>query len=184
MNRTGVSVFRKAVFFDRDGVLNQAEVRAGKPCPPHDAEDMIIYPEAISAINYLKEAGYLCLCVTNQPDVARGTRTLANVLAMNERVWRELSLDDLSVCLHDNHHNCACRKPKPGMLIEAADKWGLNLDLCWMIGDRAGDIGAGRSAGCRTIFLERNYRESPPEPPADYNCRTLAEAAAIILNNS
>lgn len=180
MNAAG-GPLRAAVFFDRDGVLNQAEVRDGQPYPPRDAAAMLICPEAAAAIQALKAAGYLCLCVTNQPDVARGLRTLANVRAMNERVRRELALDDLSVCLHDDHDHCACRKPKPGLLLEAAAKWGLDLGRCWMIGDRAGDVEAGRAAGCRTIFLNRDYREAPPAPPADHSRRTLSEAVAVIL---
>jgi D-glycero-D-manno-heptose 1,7-bisphosphate phosphatase len=171
---------RKAVFFDRDGVLNQAVVVDGHPRPPEDAKSLVITVGAVGLLLSLKELGFILICVTNQPDIARGTRTEENVKLMNDKVRFELALDDLFVCPHDNADNCDCRKPKPGMLLRAADKWSIDLPSSWMVGDRVGDVEAGRMAGCRTIFIDLNYDEPKPAPPAGFVCRSLVEAVNII----
>jgi D-glycero-D-manno-heptose 1,7-bisphosphate phosphatase len=171
---------RKAVFFDRDGVLNQAVVVDGRPKPPEDVNSLVITVGAVGLLLSLKELGFTLICVTNQPDLARGTRTEENVRAMNDKVRFALALDDLFVCGHDNPDGCDCRKPKPGLLLKAADKWSVDLPSSWMVGDRAGDVGAGRAAGCRTVFIDYDYKEPKPEPPADFVCRSLVEAVNII----
>jgi D-glycero-D-manno-heptose 1,7-bisphosphate phosphatase len=99
---------------------------------------------------------------------------------MNRRVLTELRLDDLFMCPHDQADRCPCRKPEPGLLLAAARKWEVDLPRSWMIGDRAGDVAAGRAAGCRTVFLDLGYAEPGPEPPADHTCRDLTEAAALV----
>jgi transaldolase len=174
---------RRAVFLDRDGVLNRAEVRAGRPYPPADAGAMDFFPEAAGLLAELKAGGFVLLCVTNQPDVARGTRTPENVRAMNARALSELPLDGLYACLHDGPDGCGCRKPKPGMLLRGAAEHGLDLAGSFMVGDRAGDVGAGRAAGCVTVFIDRGYSETRPEPPADYTVASLAEAVASIISH-
>jgi len=171
----------RGIFFDRDGVLNQADVVDGKPFPPKDANALIIVQDAEKTLYLLQKCGYALLCVTNQPDAARGTQTLENILEMNEKVKSFLPLDDLLVCLHDRNDFCSCRKPKPGMLLEGAAKWGLDLSKSWMIGDRAGDVAAGQAAGCRTVFIDFNYNEPKPDPAADFTVGSLFEAAKIIL---
>jgi D-glycero-D-manno-heptose 1,7-bisphosphate phosphatase len=171
---------RKAVFFDRDGVLNQAVVVDGRPRPPADAQSMVITIGAVGLLLSLKELGFTLICVTNQPDIARGTRTVANVKAMNDKVLFELALDDIFVCPHDNADNCGCRKPKPGLLLMAADKWSIDLPSSWLVGDRSGDVGAGQAVGCRTIFIDYDYKEPKPEPPADFVSRNLFESINII----
>ncbi|MDR2460388.1 MAG: HAD-IIIA family hydrolase [Deltaproteobacteria bacterium] len=174
---------QRGVFFDRDGVLNEALLKDGKPYPPADAESLVVVPGARELLLSLKNKGFILICVTNQPDVARGSRTLDNVIAMNEKVRNFLPLDDLLVCIHDNIDNCDCRKPKPGMLVKGAKEFGLDLSRSFMVGDRASDIGAGRAAGSRTIFLDFDYNEPKPNPPADFTCFSLNEAVEIILNN-
>ena len=173
-----------AVFLDRDGVLNMAVVRDGKPYPPADAASLILAKGANQALTALRSVGFRLICVTNQPDLARGSRTVENVAAMNQKVMDLLPLDDLLCCPHDNQDRCSCRKPKPGMLLKAAAKWSLDLDRSWMIGDRASDVGAGRTAGCRTIFIDHGYAEGGPEPPADFNCPSLSEAVEVVLKHS
>ena len=171
---------RKTVFFDRDGVLNQAVFHDGRPHPPADANSLLITEGAGKCLSRLKEAGYLCICVTNQPDLARGTRTRENIAAMNAKVLAALPLDDLFVCLHDGPDNCPCRKPKPGLLLEAARKWDVDLAASWMVGDRSGDMEAGHAAGCRTIFLDCGY-DRPETTSPDFICHAIPQVADIIL---
>jgi D-glycero-D-manno-heptose 1,7-bisphosphate phosphatase len=173
---------KAAVFLDRDGVLNRAVVMDGRPYPPADATSLVITDGAGEALLELRRLGFLLICVTNQPDIARGTRNFEDVEDMNRKVREQLSLDDLLMCPHDNSDYCCCRKPQPGLLLEAGRKWGLDLARSWMIGDRAGDVTAGRAAGCRTIFIDCGYAEAKPSPTADYNCHSLPEAVAFIKN--
>jgi D-glycero-D-manno-heptose 1,7-bisphosphate phosphatase len=172
---------RRGVFFDRDGVLNKAVLVNNRPFGPLDADRLEIMDGAAELLSGLKSRGFALFCVTNQPDVSRGTRTLENVLAMNEKVKANLPLDALYACFHDNQDNCGCRKPKPGMLLRGAAEFGLDLKSCFMVGDRAGDVEAGRRAGAATVFIDFDYDEKKPEPPADFTCRSLSEAVRWII---
>ena len=176
---------RAAVFLDRDGVLNNTVVRDGVSHPPADAESMIVTSRAADAVARLKAGGYLCICVTNQPDIARGTRTLDNVLAMNEKIRRLVPLDDLYYCPHDGKDACLCRKPKPGMLVAAAEKWGVSLPSSWMIGDRSTDVLAGKAAGCKTILVSSSFPKKEiisPQTKPDAIVTTLWDAVEHILD--
>jgi D-glycero-D-manno-heptose 1,7-bisphosphate phosphatase len=173
-------ITKRAVFFDRDGVLNQAVVKNGKPYPPADAASAVITPEAKELLLALKARGFYLFVVTNQPDVARGTRTIENVLAINQKLADNLPLDDFKVCFHDNQDNCDCRKPKPGLILAAASEWGIDLAKSWLIGDRRSDIEAAQRAGCRSIFLDFDYVEPKPEGP-DFVCGSLRAAINHIL---
>ena len=174
----------RAVFLDRDGVLNRAVVRDGKPYPPATLRDLEILPDVPRALRDLKAAGFLLLVVTNQPDVARGTQERSEVEAMHAALLAALPIDDFFVCYHDERDGCACRKPKPGMLIDAAAKYGLELAECYLIGDRWRDIDAGHAAGCTTIWIERGYAEKGPARPPAARVQSLAEAAAWILRRT
>jgi D-glycero-D-manno-heptose 1,7-bisphosphate phosphatase len=171
----------KAVFLDRDGVLNEAMVRDGKPYPPATLNELKIYPEAAPAMARLKAAGYLLIVVTNQPDVARGTTPREAVEAINFAIGTALPIDDFLVCWHDGSDDCACRKPKPGLVLEAAGRYAIDLSRSFLIGDRWRDIDAGAAAGCRTILIDRHYRERPPDHAPDFRADSLAAAAEWIL---
>ncbi|HTP33645.1 MAG TPA: HAD family hydrolase [Candidatus Acidoferrales bacterium] len=171
----------KAVFLDRDGVLNQALVRDGKPYPPETPEELHIYAEAAPALARLKAAGFLLIVVTNQPDVGRGTQSRQTIDAMEALVRAALPLDDVLVCCHDDRDRCVCRKPKPGMLLEAADRYGVDLAESFMVGDRWRDIDAGANAGVRTILIDRRWQERGPEHAPDFRAGGIAEAADLIL---
>jgi D-glycero-D-manno-heptose 1,7-bisphosphate phosphatase len=175
-------VTRRAVFVDRDGVLNRAFVRDGKPYPPANLSELEILPGTADACRTLRAAGFLIIMVTNQPDVARGTQTRAAVDGINESVASQLALDDIRVCFHDDSEGCQCRKPQPGLLIEAAQKWGIHLADSFMVGDRWRDIEAGQRAGCKTVFVDYGYQERRPSDP-DYSTRSLSEAADWILKS-
>jgi D-glycero-D-manno-heptose 1,7-bisphosphate phosphatase len=173
-------VTTRAVFLDRDGVINAAVVRGGKPYPPARVEDVEILPGVAGALRDLKAAGYALVVVTNQPDVARGTQTRAAIDAIHARLRAELTLDAIYACFHDDADHCACRKPAPGMLLDAAGDLGLDLAGSVMVGDRWRDIAAGVAAGCRTIFINHHYAETQPTT-FDVELSSLADAAAWIL---
>ena len=169
----------RAVFLDRDGVLIRAPVVDGLPRSIRSVEELELEHGALEACKALRAAGYLLIVVTNQPDVARGLLRRETVDAMHVRLAELLPLDDIRVCPHDDADGCSCRKPKPGMLVEAALEHGIELAESFMVGDRWNDVGAGRAAGCTCIFLDRNYSESMPVRPAD-TVRDLGEAVAWI----
>jgi len=179
-----VSDFGKhAVFFDRDGVLNRAVVRDGKPYPPKDLSEFEIVENARDDLLRLKGMGFVLVVVTNQPDIARGTQTRSGVDEMNERLRRELPIDDVYVCPHDNNDGCNCRKPSAGLLLKAAGQYDLNLRKSYMVGDRWRDIDAGHAAGCTTIFIDYGYKERGPAKEPDLCTHSLGEAVAFIVKS-
>jgi D-glycero-D-manno-heptose 1,7-bisphosphate phosphatase len=169
------------VFLDRDGVLNQAVIRDGKPYPPAAAEDIEIVADAPAALERLKAAGLPLIVVTNQPDVARGIQTAEAVHAIHDRIRRELPVDDVLSCFHDDADECPCRKPKPGLILVGAEKYGIDPRRSFMIGDRWRDVDAGKRAGCRTIWIDRGYRERAPSQTPDARVCSLNEAVTWIL---
>jgi D-glycero-D-manno-heptose 1,7-bisphosphate phosphatase len=169
----------RAAFLDRDGVLNQAIVRDGRPYAPRRLEDFIILPEAAAAVRRLKDAGYLVIVATNQKDVGEGLTSQALLDAMHARLRDAVPVDDIRVCTCIDE--CPCYKPNPGMLLDAARDWNIELSASVMIGDRWRDVGAGSNAGCRTIFIDRGYAESLRHTP-DLVATDLADAVAQLLN--
>lgn len=172
---------RPAVFLDRDGVLNEAIVRDGKPYPPADVSETVMAPRAAELLVRLRAAGFLLLVVTNQPDVGRGKVTRESVEAIHAHLSATLPLDGIFVCYHDDRDHCACRKPKPGLLLDAAREHDVDLSASYMIGDRWRDVTAGRSAGCRTVFIDHGYNEGVSGIAPDIHVRSLAEAVERIL---
>lgn len=172
----------RAVFFDRDGVLNQVVLYEGKPYPPASVNDLIITSDAYIALEQLKLAGFLLIGVTNQPDVARGQTSKINVESINQQLLNELPLEEIRVCYHDDKDQCACRKPKPGLMEAAAKDFSIELNQSFMVGDRWRDIEAGKAASCKSIWLKNNYLEKKPET-MDYSANSLMDAALWILNN-
>lgn len=176
----GVHAKIKAVFLDRDGVLNKAVVIDGKPYPPKSLEDVIV-PEGVKCgLEQLKEQGYLLIVITNQPDVARGTTDRKMVDAINIFLKQQLVLDDVFCCVHDNTDECECRKPRPGMIFAAAKKWNIDLDNSFMVGDRWRDIETGKNANIKTILIDYGYDEKSVVP--DYSCNDFMEATKIIIS--
>lgn len=174
----------RAVFLDRDGVLNRAVVRDGKPYPPPSLAELEIVEGAAACLERLKNLGFLLLVVTNQPDVARGTQTLGAIQAMHDVMRQILPLDEFLICPHDDRDGCQCRKPAPGLLIEAQQRYGIDLSRSFLVGDRWRDIDAGRAAGCRTVYLDRNYRERGPSSPPDARVSSFPDAVDWIVRNS
>jgi D-glycero-D-manno-heptose 1,7-bisphosphate phosphatase len=175
---------RRAVFLDRDGVINRALERDGKPYPPTSLAEFDILPEVPCACAKLKAAGFLLVVATNQPDVGRGTLAQEMVEKIHAHLKTQLPVDLVKVCFHPGKgtSDCDCRKPKPGMLIQAANELNIDLSRSWMIGDRWRDVDCGLAAGCKTIFIDRGYAEELKQTP-DFSARNLAEAADIILTH-
>lgn len=170
----------RAVFLDRDGVLNRPIVIDGRPFPPRRIEDLEMSQGAPEACAALKSAGFLLIVVTNQPDIARGTLAVEELSALHASLLTRIALDAVLWCPHDDVDACPCRKPAPGMLIEAAARFDIALADSVMVGDRWRDIEAGRRAGCRTVFVDAGYAERRPDDP-DLTVACLAEAVPWIL---
>jgi D-glycero-D-manno-heptose 1,7-bisphosphate phosphatase len=170
----------RAVFLDRDGVINRAIVREGLPYPPKYLAELEVLPGVPGALKRLQEAHFQLIVVTNQPDVARGTQSQEVVEAMHTLLKTQLPLNDFRVCYHDNASNCTCRKPKPGMILDAAAAHNLDLKQSFLVGDRWRDIEAGHRAGCKTIFIDYQYSE-PNRSQPDVTVGSLAEAVSWIL---
>lgn len=170
----------RAVFLDRDGVLNRAPLLDGQPMPPASLAEMEILPGVATACRDLARAGFLLVGATNQPDIARGRATRATVDAINAALTEALDLDDIRVCPHDDADGCDCRKPKPGMLLAAARDFDIDLRSSIMVGDRWKDVAAGEAAGCRTVFVDHGYAERRPDNPG-LTCAGLDGAVAWII---
>ena len=171
---------KRAVFLDRDGVINRAVVRDGKPYPPAGIEDFELLPGVEGAAAALRAAGYLLVVVTNQPDVASGMQRREVVEAMHDQLRARGLCDDIRACYHTEADGCDCRKPKPGMLLEAAHELHIELPRSFMVGDRWRDVAAGKAAGCTTYFIDYGYTEKRAEQP-DAVVSSLADAARRIL---
>ena len=170
---------KRAVFLDRDGVINEAMVQNGKPYPPKDLKDLRILEGVGEALLRLRQNGFLNLLVTNQPDVARGKSSKKTVKEIHHQLAEHLALDGFYTCWHDDRDHCNCRKPKAGLLEQAAQEHQLDLGSSYMVGDRWRDVEAGRAAGCQTIFLDYGYTEKKPDHP-DFTCESLKEAVDWI----
>ena len=176
------SSLAKAVFLDRDGVINRALVRDGKPYPPTSVAEFELLPGVEEACAKLKAAGFLLVVATNQPDVGRGTLPQAALDAIHAEMIQRLPIDRVEVCTHPGQgkSDCDCRKPKPGMLLRAARELGLDLAQSWMVGDRWRDIDCGAAAGVKTVFIDYGYDEQLRARP-DVTVGSLREAAERIL---
>jgi D-glycero-D-manno-heptose 1,7-bisphosphate phosphatase len=164
-------------------VLNRPLVREGKPFAPTSLEQFELLPGVSQACSRMRERGLVVIVVTNQPDVARGVSSRELVERMHRKLRESVPLDDIRVCFHDSVDGCNCRKPRPGMLVDAARDWKVDLSSSFMVGDRWRDIDAGQAAGCRTIFIDHAYRESLRSAP-DRRVASLSEAVDWILREA
>ena len=170
----------RAVFLDRDGVINANLERNGKPVAPTNLAEFRIFPGAADAVRRLRDAGFLIVVVTNQPDVRTGLTPKATMEAMHDKIRQQMPIDDFLICFHVDADNCACRKPKPGLILEAITKYGIDPASSYVVGDRWRDVLAGQAAGCRTIRIDHAFAEERPSAP-DRVVKSLAEAADFIL---
>ena len=176
------SPIRRAVFLDRDGVINRPTIRQGKPYPPERLDDFVLLPGVVEGCSQLRGRGYLLVVVTNQPDVGRGTQTREQVEKMHAYMQSLLPIDRIEVCYDAGGGlTSAFRKPAPGLLFAAADQLAIDLLGSWMIGDRWRDIDCGAAAGCRTIFIDHHYQESLQAKPT-YVVSNFQAAVETILS--
>lgn len=168
----------RSVFLDRDGVINEVVFRDRKPVSPRTIEEFRFCEGVAEALQRLSVAGLRLLVVSNQPDIARGLLASSVLQSMNDRIVASLPVEHVLVCPHDDADNCACRKPKPGLLYELAASGGIDLSRSFLIGDSWKDIQAGQRAGCRTILLRRPYNK---DVDAQFVTDTLSQAVDLIL---
>jgi D-glycero-D-manno-heptose 1,7-bisphosphate phosphatase len=154
-----------AVFLDRDGGLNETTVLNGKPDWPLDLREVVITPGTLAALEALKREEFLVIVVTNQPDVARGKASRADIDKVNAQLSATLPLDAIEAWEHDDNAQCDCGKPKPGMILRARDKFYLELGSSFIVGDRWRDTEAGRRASCRTALIGDGHGEAFPYAP-------------------
>ena len=173
---------RKAIFLDRDGVINKIFIKNNLPYSPPSFDLLQILPGVRESILRLKKLNFICLVVTNQPDVSRGKIEKKTVIKMNNYLKDEIKLDDIFVCYHDDQDACKCRKPKSGLLIDAAKKWDIDFKKSYMIGDRWKDVEAGFNVGCKTIFINNNYKETK-KIVSNFTTTNLINAVYIIEKN-
>jgi D-glycero-D-manno-heptose 1,7-bisphosphate phosphatase len=173
----------RIAFLDRDGVLNAAIPGAGRiPLPPRSLDEIELLPRVPEACAALREAGFRLVVATNQPDVARGTQDRRIVEAMNAQLAKELAIDEVQVCWHDDADGCPCRKPQAGLLFDTMDRLGADPARCVMVGDRWRDIEAGNRAGCRTALVGDGYGETFPSEP-DLRVASLWDAASVFVRS-
>jgi D-glycero-D-manno-heptose 1,7-bisphosphate phosphatase len=169
----------KAVFLDRDGVINKALIRDGKAYSPRHFSEFEFMENIADQIRKIKDAGYFVIVITNQPDISRGIMDMSELNKMTEAIKANLPVDEIFICPHDDNDNCLCRKPKPGMLLNAAKKYEINLNECFFIGDGWKDMEAAKNAGCRGILIDAFYNKS-------IDCfkrvHDMKDAVDIILN--
>jgi D-glycero-D-manno-heptose 1,7-bisphosphate phosphatase len=170
----------RAVFLDRDGVLAIPEFRDGRSFAPRRVADFRLYEDAAASVARLKAAGFTTVVVTNQPDVGDGLVVLSVVEEMHRIMAAALPVDAIEACYHGHHETCDCRKPKPGMLVRAAERFGIDCRRSFMVGDRGSDIVAGHAAGCTAILIDLGYTSLDLGAP-DHKVASLTEAVDVIL---
>lgn len=168
---------RRAIFLDRDGVINKVLLNNGKPFSPRKFHEFGLIQNIEGTLISFKEMGFLNIIITNQPDIARGLMKTEELERMHSLIKKSLMIDDIYVCPHDDSDNCSCRKPKPGMLFDASKKWNIDLSGSYLIGDTWKDVEAGKLAGCKTILIEMPYNQGIE---CDFRVASLAEVADIF----
>ena len=174
---------RRAVFLDRDGVL----IRKAPESQYITAWEQVEFlPGVGEALRKLKQNGFLLVIVTNQSAVSRNELPVDVLESIHKRMLHHLEREDATIdavyyCPHDRDGNCQCRKPRPQMLLQAADELGIDLQQSWMVGDAASDIEAGNTAGCRTVWLRPAGFNGENPPPAELITTSIGEAAGWIL---
>jgi len=173
----------KAVFLDRDGVVNQPIIIDNKPFPPHSLKELVVYDSLSDDLKLLRNNNFLIFIITNQPDVKRGRANHIEIEEINNYLMKSYDFDDIFCCYHDDDDNCDCRKPKPGAILYFAKKYKIDLNKSFLIGDRKKDILSANNAGCLSVFIDFGYSEAKPETQ-NYTASNLSAAVNIILGKN
>ena len=171
---------KKAIFLDRDGIINHVKIINGKPHPPSNLSEFLIMPNIQEFLELTHKNNYLNIIITNQPDVSRGKISASAVEEINTHIKKKLKVDDIYTCFHDDKDFCECRKPKPGNIIKASMNYQIDLSNSYMIGDRWRDIESGQKAGCKTIYVDYNYDEAKPTT-YDFKVNSVKELKRIVF---
>lgn len=183
MPRSGESLtLRRAIFLDRDGVINAVILRNNRPYPPTNSSELRVLPGVSGALEKLRKSDFEIVVITNQPDIARGAVSKDHVDEINKTLKDLLDIKYFYVCPHDDGDNCECRKPKPGLIIQAAVDLRINLAESFVVGDRWRDISAGQAAGCTCFFIDYSYDEKRPTRPF-LSVKSLSEAVEHIVGD-
>tara|TARA_B100001250_G_C19763816_1_gene773743 strand:- start:141 stop:698 length:558 start_codon:yes stop_codon:yes gene_type:complete len=173
----------RAVFLDRDGVINEVLFREGsniKPIAPWKIEEFKLFKNINRPLKDMRKMNFNLFIVTNQPDVSKGILKHSVLKKMNDIILGELPIDEIMVCEHIDSDYCECRKPKPGMIKTLAQKWNIDVGNSFLIGDNWKDIESGRAAGCSTILIDAFYNKSVQ---SDYRAENLKTSVEIIRSS-
>ncbi len=169
----------KAIFWDRDGVINEVTIVNNKALSPRKFIDFKLTQEISEHFQRTRELEFKNIIVTNQPDIARGLMAVEILDEMHALLEKELLVDEINLCPHDDLDQCSCRKPEPGLIIKSAEKNGIDLTKSYLLGDTRRDMLAGKAAGCKTILLQREYNNDAVEL-ADYVITNIREMFDFI----
>jgi D-glycero-D-manno-heptose 1,7-bisphosphate phosphatase len=169
----------KAIFLDRDGVINRVILRDRRPFSPRNMDEFEILEKVSEAVALFQKVGLVVVVITNQPDLAKGLVSESLISEIHEKIRNEIGINHFYFCGHSDLQNCACRKPKVGMLLQASRDLGINLDSSYLVGDRWKDIKAGQEVGCKCYYIDNNYDEPRPSSPF-YTVKSLYEAAVLV----
>ena len=172
---------KKAVFLDRDGILTKPLIINRKSFAPKKLKDFKLYYTSAKSVKRLKSAGYFVFVITNQPDVGKKLLSKIVLKKMHKILLKKTKIDEVYCCIHRQDENCYCRKPKPGLILQIAKKYKIDLKNSFVVGDRASDIEAGKRAKCRTIFVDKKYFEKRPNSQ-EISCLNLHQATNYILS--
>ena len=148
---------KSAIFYDRDGVLNQLVNRDQGQYSPQRFIDFKISNNAKEITKYTSSLGFLNIVISNQPEISRGTLAISELNKMTSELYKKLVIDDVYYCKHDDRDNCDCRKPLPGLILKASEKWKIDLNKSYFIGDSWKDIEAAKKASVKSFLIDRNY---------------------------
>lgn len=171
---------QKAVFFDRDGVLNHLVQRDGSYYSPQRFKDFKIVEDAKEVINRVQKMGYLAIVVSNQPDITRGKLKQSELDKMTDMLFAQLGIDDIFYCTHDDNNDTGCRKPAPGLFFTAQKIYNIDFNKSFMIGDTWKDVEAAKKASIAMILLRRDYNK---KLNVENDVQSLSEVVSLINKN-
>jgi len=171
---------KRAVFIERDGILNEVQIGPKSQIAPLTLDEFRIQTAAEAPLRRLKAAGFLLIATTNQPGLSRGYQSRRELDRMHEMLRRAFPLDDILVCPHDEPDQCPCRKPKPGLLIEGGFKWNVSLDHSFVLSDKWQDAEAARVAGCTSVMLKSPWVGQVHHDLVLPDLRTIAERIILL----